>query len=110
MQSFRDASAQQRYKVFRRLYTEINNWSFLGEYEGGEQSSYQVFNPISVPTIYKIECAGYWNQRPADGWKPSKARVRYYHNPDNIVIKVECEDYWSTDGDWDDLIVQFIVD
>lgn len=107
MSSFVDAAATQRFTVKRRLYNETN-WATLGEYQGGSPGSYQTFNSVNVPTVYLITAESYWAQYGSD-WKPSRDRLKFFNNPGETVVRVECDDAWGGDGDYNDLIVQLIL-
>ncbi|RZK64875.1 MAG: hypothetical protein EOO92_26980 [Pedobacter sp.] len=107
MSSFVDGAATQRFTVKRRLYTEAD-FIVLGIYQGGTPAGSQTFNAINVPTVFEIICDSNWAKYGTE-WKRSAERVKYFNNPNDTVVRVECADAWGGDGDFNDLVVQLIL-
>jgi hypothetical protein len=107
MSSFVDGAATQRFTVKRRLYNEAN-YVVLGVYLGGTPESSQTFNAINVPTVFEIVCESNWAKYGTE-WKRSAERLKYFNNPGEIVVRLESDDAWGGDGDFNDLIIQLIL-
>lgn len=107
MNSFVDAAATQRFTVKRRLYNE-DDWVMLGVYQGGTPASSQTFNSINIPTVYEIKSDSNWPKYGAE-WRPSRERLQFFNNPGETIVKIECDDAWGNDGDFNDLVIQLIL-
>ncbi|WPE82821.1 hypothetical protein SB581_07580 [Acinetobacter baumannii] len=94
-----EAAAQQRFTVSRQIGLNPN-FVVLDVLNGGEGRTYEFYNEN---TVYRIYCDAYWPHKSQDGWKPSRVSSTTSH--DGNVTTIKCEDYWSTDNDWNDLIV-----
>jgi hypothetical protein len=93
------AAARQRYKVYRQVGANPE-FILLDTISGGGGAQYGAWN---VNAVYQIVCEGWWDYaRPTD-WMPSREQISTANGGNTTTIR--CEDYWSTDGDWDDLIV-----
>lgn len=95
-----EADASQRFRVYRQVGNDPEP-ILLDTIPGGGRVRYQAWNKNSV---YHIFCEGiyprYWQTLE---WKPSREDISTSNRGKTVTIR--CEDYWSTDGDWNDLIV-----
>lgn len=96
--SSREAKANQRYEVLRQVGDDLS-WVFLDVTPGGESRHYE---PLEKLAMYHIRCSASLNP---NEWLPSRERVSARKDGNKTITKVECEDYWSTDNDWNDMIV-----
>lgn len=94
-----DAAALQRYKVYRKLLND-ENWILLDTVNGGQNKFYEA---LTIPAIYDIVCEGFWEYENPKDWMRSRENISTGDGGKLIVI--QCEDYWSTDNDWNDMVV-----
>jgi len=76
----------------------------MGSVLGGGNASFEAWD---VDSVYRINCESSWPSEGYPGWYPSRERLR--GGTAKGITVIECEDHWSTDGDWDDLVVTINV-
>lgn len=98
-----NAAARQRFSVYRQIG---NNPDFvlLDTISGGGSVQYSAWN---VNAVYDILCEGWWDYKHPTKWERSREQIST--SQEGTLTTIGCEDYWSTDNDWNDLVVQFKV-
>ena len=94
-----DAAANQRFRVYRRVGDDPT-FVLLDTVSGGGSVEYGAWN---APSTYRIFCEGWWAYAHPVDWMPSREQIS--SSDGGSITTIRCEDYWSTDGDWNDLVV-----
>jgi len=96
-----DAAARQRFSVYQRI-GDNQDFVILDTIEGGGGAQYRAWN---VATTYNIVCESWWDYKHPTKWERSREQVST--SQEGALTTIRCEDYWSTDNDWNDLVVNF---
>lgn len=104
LNSIKDATATQRFKVQRRLHLEVNPI----EDDTFQDVAHKVYPTASTTSIFTVECDAFWGEK-SNQWYDSKTRIETFNNPGEILVKISVDDAFGGDGDFDDLIIQFII-
>ena len=95
-----EAAARQRFRVFRQVGSDPQ-YVLLDTISGGGSVVYGAWN---VRSVYVIHCEAWWDYAHPTDWMPSREQVSTADAGNTTIIR--CEDYWSTDNDWNDLVVR----
>lgn len=94
--STKEANALQRFVVWRQALPDPTLIQLDEVWAGGSCD----YAPLQTSSFYVISCQSAYSGQP---WQQSREIVSFKDDFRTAVIK--CEDYFSTDNDWNDLVV-----